>query len=1159
MLRLYTCIVGQHDLRLVALATAICILSSYAAIDLLDRARQSSAGRRRAWARTAAAVFGAGIWATHFLAELAYNPGLPLGYDIRLTALSLAAAVALAWLGITVALRHEAPLLGGGILGAAVAVMHYTGTAALRLPASIHWDVGFVLASLAVGIGFCAAATRLVWPAPTLPRRALGAALLVAAICGAHFVGMAGVTLEPDPRIVVAGAIVRSGPLVIAVAVVILLIVTLALAGLVADARLAPQATREAARLRESEARLRRSQQHLALAQRVSQTGSVLHDIPSDSDEWSDEAYRVTGLTRGAQPATMESFRALVLEEDRAPLAESKAAMRRGEQPPSVVYRIRRPDGEARVIQVDMALLSEDDGAPSQFVITLRDITELHAAEQKLRRSQQHLALAQRVSRTGSVWHDVKADVGEWSDELYRILGIERGARPPTFEAFLEFVHGEDRAALFENMNALYRGERWSTQEYRIVQPDGGVRVIDSDVETVFDDAGQPSQLVVTLRDVTELRGVEARLRSAREALSASERQYRSVVDNLNEVVFQSDEGGRWTFLNPAWSEITGLSIEESLGRSAFTFVDPRDRPLYVKCVEAAFAGESDGARHDFRFRAKDGGVRWLDLDVGPMYDDQGHRVGLLGTLNDVTQRHAAEDALREARDAADRATRAKSEFLASMSHEIRSPMNGVIGIVDLLRDTELSADQQQMVDLVHESAASLLCILDDILDFSKIEAGAISITLEPTALRRLTTSVREATAFTASAKGLALEVEVEPDVPDLISTDPLRLRQILVNLLSNAVKFTNEGSVTVRVSQQVTDAAAAMLAISVTGTGIGMDQDVMARLFMPFTQGDASTTRIYGGTGLGLSISRRLARLLGGDLTIASEPGKGSTFTLRLPLVLAEGTAGGQPGETRAEAPVTFAGGRVLVAEDMATNRWGIRRQLARLGLNGHLALAALARSDYDLLITDFHMPGMDGLSLASHIRSAEARDGGKRLPILGLTADITGSMRERCLAAGMDDVVLKPTNIQRLAAAIRPLLLLGPHEAPAEADTQAAEDDRVFDTGIYRELIDDAATGREWLQEFLDSAASLVDGIGRHAAARDREALAAAAHQLAGAALSTGAARLGLSCRRLEAAAPAADAPSIDVLARTVDEDASAMRIEILHFIATQMEQVA
>jgi two-component system sensor histidine kinase EvgS len=359
------------------------------------------------------------------------------------------------------------------------------------------------------------------------------------------------------------------------------------------------------------------------------------------------------------------------------------------------------------------------------------------------------------------------------------------------------------------------------------------------------------------------------------------------------------------------------------------------------------------------------------------------------------------------------------------MSHEIRSPMSGLLGIIELLRDTPLAAEQLHMVELVHGSAASLLRIVNDILDFSKIEAGSLTLNPEPTDLRELIATVVEPTLLVLADKAVRFVSEVAEDVPGWVALDELRLRQILVNLLGNAVKFTAAGTIRLAVTCTTGPAGEPRLDVAVSDTGIGMTAKQLGRLFEPFSQADASTTKVFGGTGLGLTISRRLARMLGGDITVQSEPGRGSVFRLCLPLGLTLGLPPGLPlaGATNVATDPAIAaavadgaipdGKRVLVAEDHATNRWLIERQLQRFGCavtaveNGRAALAALDAADYDLLITDCHMPEIDGVTLTRLIRTAEAERGARRMPILGLTADVTPAMRTRCLAAGMNDVV--------------------------------------------------------------------------------------------------------------------------------------------------------
>jgi signal transduction histidine kinase/DNA-binding response OmpR family regulator len=520
---------------------------------------------------------------------------------------------------------------------------------------------------------------------------------------------------------------------------------------------------------------------------------------------------------------------------------------------------------------------------------------------------------------------------------------------------------------------------------------------------------------------------------------------------------------------------------------------------------------------------------------------------GAVRTYTDITERKRTEAVLRAARDEADRAARAKSEFLAMMSHEIRSPMNGMLGIIELLRDTSLEPEQNNMVALAHESAKSLLRILNDVLDFSKIEAGATGISAEPTQLRELLSVLVEATAVVAERKGLRLGSEVAEDVPDWIVVDPVRLRQIVGNLLGNAIKFTASGGVDLRVTRSHLPSGDAALDFAIGDTGIGMAPDVLARLFEPFMQEDASTAKTFGGTGLGLSISRRLARLMGGDVTVTSTRGVGSVFTVSLPLIAADPPHARHAGADIEAERGFMAGLRALAVEDQAINRWLMARQFGRLGLaftlveDGQQALAALEADRYDLMITDCHMPGMDGMELTAKVRAGEARAGGRRMPVLGLTADITTETRARCLAAGMDDVVSKPIDLRRLQQALRTLMACQPAAEAPDADAPDAPADLVFDDRIYQELFgEDPQSGEAWLSAYLETAAATRDAVRRSVADDDRAGLKAAAHQLAGSSLSVGAIRLGLLARRLEHAAP--EAPAAD-LHRIEDELAAVL----------------
>ncbi len=604
--------------------------------------------------------------------------------------------------------------------------------------------------------------------------------------------------------------------------------------------------------------------------------------------------------------------------------------------------------------------------------------------------------------------------------------------------------------------------------------------------------------------------------------LAAKQAEIALLTDSITDAVLHFEASRRCTYASRSVQKVLGQSPDDLLGQGSSECAHPESAAHIEEVERRLLSGESEQERIVFRRREDDyaGNPVYIEADCAvARQEPDGPAAGIVVSARDVTDRIALEMQLTRARRIAEEAARGKSEFLANMSHEIRTPMNGVLGFAELLSEADLPAEQQHQADLIVQSGRSMMMLLNDILDLAKIEAGHVTIEPEPTDLGELIHECIRLHQASAEKKGLELRYEGPPHGP-FITTDGLRLRQILLNLLSNAVKFTEHGSIALR--HTIRDG---YVQIDVEDTGIGILEKCRANIFEPFEQGESDTARRFGGTGLGLPISRQLAELLGGQLDVASEPGVGSCFTLRIPYEKAQDMSQRDPTAVASEndkPPLQPA--RILLAEDHDINRMLVSAMLERCGQrvtiahDGEEAVEAVLEAfsegtPFDLVLMDIQMPGCDGYSATRAIRAEGIR--ASELPIVALTANAYPEDIAAAREAGMQDHLAKPLAFAELVRALQrwlPVRIIDETERPDQPQPEKPMHDPPS-TVHSPSLVNRWQVRRRETLEAV-SAALRDDAL----TGDEAEALAKLVHTLAGTAGMFGEAQLGECAAALE-----------------------------------------
>jgi PAS domain S-box-containing protein len=623
--------------------------------------------------------------------------------------------------------------------------------------------------------------------------------------------------------------------------------------------------------------------------------------------------------------------------------------------------------------------------------------------------------------------------------------------------------------------------------------------------------------------DITELKRREATLRQ----LAERNAQLAAAIEAANVGVVVTDArqpDNPIVFVNPGFTRVTGYEADAALGRNPRFLHGPDTDSESSSALRAAIRDARPVTREVRNYR-RDGTPWWNEITMSPIRDDGGNVIGFVGIQNDVTSRKLAEAKLIEAKNEADRANRAKSEFVATISHEIRTPLHGVLGTISLLLETKLTDIQRHYAETAHESGTILLSLLNDVLDFSKMEAGKLELDMADFRVRDTLRTTINAMRPRAQAKGIDLDLNVDHDVPPALRGDPGRLGQIMFNLVGNAVKFTEHGAVTIDVRLEECPGPTVWVCFEVRDTGVGITPTDQEKLFASFTQVDSSRARRASGTGLGLAICRKLTELMGGAITLESTPGVGSIFRVRLPFRPAESAPRThRPSGSGVElVPRT---GHVLVVDDSPTNLLVASGYLTNAGFrvttadSGAAAIDAVKKTEFDAVLMDVSMPDIDGMLATWQIRALGGRCA--TLPIIAMTAHALERDRTACLEAGMNDYLRKPldkiTLIETLGRWIAGeksrsgdaamALTLAPGEA-------APIDSEVIAT-LRAEL--DAETFTVLLGTFVAETAARIDRIAAAAREHNREIIMREAHALKSGAATFGASRLSRLAADLE-----------------------------------------
>jgi PAS domain S-box-containing protein len=800
-----------------------------------------------------------------------------------------------------------------------------------------------------------------------------------------------------------------------------------------------------------------------------------------------------------------------------------------------------RKDGS--LLPIRLAVGRVDMPGNPLFVGFITDVSQRRAMEESLRASEERFrSLISNLP--GVTFRSLPSD--DWSmlfisDTVEQLTGWTAADFVAGRIAIGTLIHPDDAERVRHDVEQALAQQHPYRIEYRLRHRDGDMRWVSERGRGVCDAAGKVQWIDGVILDNTLLKARKA--------------EFEGTVNAINRAmaVVEYDLQGCVLTANENFLVLVGYPLAEVQGQNHAFFCCPRDvqSPAYANFWVRLQHGEM--ASGEYLRLGRDGREVWLQASYNPIFDANGKLFKIIKLATDLTLRRAMEQELRAAKERAEEAAAVRSSFVANISHEIRTPMNAILGFSSALLDTPLDASQRRHLDTVHHAAHSLLRLLNGVLDTAKLDKGAIDLEVRDFSLRDLCQQILASLRITAAEKSLALELDYPRSEPDHLQGDAFRLQQIVLNLLGNALKFTDIGRVTLRVRY-----AKRHLVLEVEDTGIGIAADQLGRIFEPFAQADASTTRKFGGTGLGTTISRQLAELMGGTISVRSQLGQGSTFTVRVPLALGQAaSASAQAQQPLPELPAL----RILAVDDVPDNLELLQITLAAgqhqltLAHDGAEAIAACAHGDFDLVLMDLQMPVVDGLEATRRIRQQAQAQQRPPIPIIALSASVLAQDRHNARAAGMDGFASKPLEPSQLLTEIARVLAHIPdstaplHAALVPAHAAAIDWARGLELWGSPERLQGA------LERFLLDHQSTPALLQRDLAQADWTQLAQRAHRMRGAAGNLTLRQIHTLAERAENAATAHDAATASAAVSALPAALDAVR----HALAAPADSVA